>query len=583
MTNLITGLIFLVTLIPTKNINNCSEFNKFHPVRSDIMLQIVLKSYGYYDGKIDGEFGSNSKNALLKFQSSNNIDADGIVGNEICNLFLDKNSIVKNTPSKSNNVDVQVKNLNQNYSQDLYDAQIILKDLGLYTSTIDGIDGPSTKKALKSFQTKAGLVSDGVLGPLTISALEKGEESYITTENTSASNETSSSTSETVSTSSAIDLRNYDPSKSCIVGYVDANGVWVPDPCFKPVFVYRFGNTAQVNSQQELDAYLADRWSLEKEKTYVTIGRVKTQNYTDGINSPVNGMIMPSGANNKIVIGIKNDNNVRARPQSGPQNADAVVEVLVEGGMTRFINIFYESDTTYHGPIRSARPTDPTVLRPLDGVLVASGATGGLIPEIVDMGVPVITDRRPEYFRISSRKAPHNLYADTYKLKNIAISKGYKKSSNPQPLFPWGDPNINTWANGKNITLKFSSQTSTTWSWNGSSYDRTYYDAYKGSSSGNVHNWINENGTTGQISFPTVIALLCEPYIHPLQLPSVKTVGEGRAIIMHGGKMLDAKWKRGSNLDPFHIVDSSGNTLYIPKGKPWISLVPNTFSPTFDN
>ena len=547
------------------------------------MLQIVLKSYGYYDGKIDGEFGSNSKNALLKFQSSNNIDADGIVGTEICNLFLDKNSIIKNNSSKANNVDVQVKNSNQNYSQELYDAQIILKDLGLYTSTIDGIDGPSTKKALKSFQTKAGLVSDGVLGPLTLSALEKGEESYLTTENTSASNETSSSTSETVSTASALDLRNYDPSKSCIVGYVDANGVWVPDPCFKPVFVYRFGNTAQVNSQQELDAYLADRWSLEKEKTYMTIGRVKTQNYTDGINSPVNGMIMPSGANNKIVIGIKNDNNVRARPQSGPQNADAVVEVLVEGGMTRFINIFYESDTTYHGPIRSARPTDPTVLRPLDGVLVASGATGGLIPEIVDMGVPVITDRRPEYFRISSRKAPHNLYADTYKLKNIAISKGYKKSSNPQPLFPWGDPNINTWANGKNITLKFSSQTSTTWSWNGSSYDRTYYDAYKGSSSGNVHNWISENGNTGQISFPTVIALLCEPYIHPLQLPSVKTVGEGRAIIMHGGKMLDAKWKRGSNLDPFHIVDSSGNTLYIPKGKPWISLVPNTFSPTFDN
>ena len=547
------------------------------------MLQIVLKSYGYYDGKIDGEFGSNSKNALLKFQSSNNIDADGIVGTEICNLFLDKNSIIKNNSSKANNVDVQVKNSNQNYSQELYDAQIILKDLGLYTSTIDGIDGPSTKKALKSFQTKAGLVSDGVLGPLTLSALEKGEESYLTTENTSASNETSSSTSETVNIASALDLRNYDPSKSCIVGYVDTNGVWVPDPCFKPVFVYRFGNTAQVNSQQELDAYLADRWSLEKEKTYVTIGRVKTQNYTDGINSPVNGMIMPSGANNKIVIGIKNDNNVRARPQSGPQNADAVVEVLVEGGMTRFINIFYESDTTYHGPIRSARPTDPTVLRPLDGVLVASGATGGLIPEIVDMGVPVITDRRPEYFRISSRKAPHNLYADTYKLKNIAISKGYKKSSNPQPLFPWGDPNINTWANGKNITLKFSSQTSTTWSWNGSSYDRTYYDAYKGSSSGNVHNWISENGNTGQISFPTVIALLCEPYIHPLQLPSVKTVGEGRAIIMHGGKMLDAKWKRGSNLDPFHIVDSSGNTLYIPKGKPWISLVPNTFSPTFDN
>ena len=60
------------------------------------------------------------------------------------------------------------------------------------------------------------------------------------------------------------------------------------------------------------------------------------------------------------------------------------------------------------------------------------------------------------------------------------------------------------------------------------------------------------------------------------QLPSVKTVGEGRAIILHKGKLLDARWKRGSNLDPFHIVDKNDNILYVPKGKVWISLVPNT-------
>ena len=45
--------------------------------------------------------------------------------------------------------------------------------------------------------------------------------------------------------------------------------------------------------------------------------------------------------------------------------------------------------------------------------------------------------------------------------------------------------------------------------------------------------------------------------------------------------MLDAKWKRGSNLDPFHITDSNNNILYVPKGKVWISLVPNTKNPSF--
>ena len=582
MLNLITGILFSFLLLPSNISNSCNNYFENHPIRSDIMMQVVLKSYGYYEGKIDGIFGNVSKQALVSLQKSNNLDADGKIGPQTCTLLLNKQNIVKKSTAATKNISKEIGNPDSTYSQEIYDAQIILKNLGLYLSTIDGINGPGTKRAVREFQTKAGLVSDGVIGSKTKAALSKGKDSYINTD-VVAPPTTNSSQSRTETATYGLDLRNYDPSKPCIDGYVDSNGIWVPDPCFKPVFVYRFGKTAQVNSQKELDAYLAERWSLEKEKTYVTIGRVKTQNYTDGINSPVNGLVMPSGSNNKIVIGIKNDNNVRARPQSGPQDADAVFEVLVEGGMTRLINIFYESDTSYHGPIRSARPTDPTVLRPLDGVLVASGATGGLIPEIIDIGVPVITDRRPEFFRISSRNAPHNLYADTYKLKNLAISKGYKKSNNPQPLFPWGNPNINSWSNGKSIKLKFSSATSTTWTWNGSNYVRTYYDAYKGSSSGIPHNWINQNGSSGQIAVPTVIALMCEPYMHPLQLPSVKTVGEGRAIIMHGGKMLDAKWKRGSNLDPFHIVDSNGNTLYIPKGKPWISLVPNTFSPTFDN
>ena len=455
----------------------------------------------------------------------------------------------------------------------LEDAQYQLYELGLYTGEINGVLDINTKTAIKEFQKLSGLVVDGILGPITKAALEKGEDSYITDNNQAISVESSNN--------SALDLRYYNPNENCITGYVNSSQVWVPDPCFYPVFVYRYGQTAQVNSQAELDAYLSQNWSLTKEKIYNSLGEVPTQNYISGINSPVNGLPMPSGSNNSIVIGIKNDNNVRARPQSGPQKADAVFEVLVEGGMTRFINIFYQSDTSYHGPIRSARPTDPPVLRPLGGVLVASGATGGLIPEINDMGVPVITDRRPEYFRISSRKAPHNLYADTTKLKSIAISKGYKKVNIPQPLFPWGDPTFENWQNNLFLNLVFSGYTETTWTWNGSSYLRTYYDAYQNQNKNNIHNWIDENGNTGQISFDTVIALFCEPYVHPLQLPSVKTVGEGRAIILHGGKMLDAKWKRGSNLDPFHITDNNNNILYVPKGKVWISLVPNTKNPSF--
>ncbi len=532
--------------------------------------QSQLFNLGLYDAEIDGKNNSLTINAIKEFQKLAGLLVDGILGPNT------KAALEKGEDSYLNIGGAQVDVINENnYSQAIEIAQELLFDLNLYSGEIDGINGTQTKNAIKQFQKLAGLVVDGILGPITQSSLEKGKESYIEISTDDPPTSTSSNGVLTV------DLRNYNPNASCINGYVNESRIWVPDPCFYPVFVFRYGQIAQVNSQAELDAYLNQNWSLTKEKTYESLGPVPTQNYTTGVNSPVNGLPIPSGANNSIVIGIKNDNNVNARPQSGPQNADAVVEVLVEGGMTRFINIFFQSDTLYHGPIRSARPTDPTVLRPLGGVLVASGATGGLIPEIVDMGVPVITDRRPDFFRISSRNAPHNLYADTSKLKSTAIGRGYKKTNNPQPLFPWGDPSLSNWSSNNYLTLTFSGYTSTTWSWNGAKYLRSYYDAYKNQKTDNVHYWADKNGNSGQISTDTVIALFCEPYIHPLQLPSVKTVGEGRAIILHGGKLLDAIWKRGSNLDPFHIVDSNNNILYVPKGKVWISLVPNTKIPSF--
>ena len=475
--------------------------------------QIMLETLGLYDGEIDGELDSETRAAIKKFQKLSGLVVDGILGPITKeSLSMGELSYISFEGSIEDFVSELV------YYPEIEKAQIKLKNLKLYSAEIDGLNGLLTKSAVREFQRLSGLTTDGVLGPITLAALEKGSDSYIL----------------------------IDESKDTI----DEKEVTIE---------------ARNNS----------------ETSYVSLGVVPTQNYTPGINSPVNGLIMSSTANNSIVIGIKNDNNLNARPQSGPQHADAVVEVLVEGGMTRFINIFYQSDTTYHGPIRSARPTDPTMLKPLGGVLVVSGATGGLIPEIVNMGVPVITDSRPEFYRISSRKAPHNLYADTKILKSSAISKGYKKTDTPQPLFPWGDPSFDNWINNSYLTLPFSGFTETTWTWNGSSYSRTYFDAYKNKRNDNIHYWSDINGNTGEILFETVIALFCEPYIHPLQLPSVKTIGEGRAVILHGGKMLDARWKRGSNSDPFHIVDSNNNILYVPKGKVWISLVPKTINPSF--
>ena len=138
------------------------------------------------------------------------------------------------------------------------------------------------------------------------------------------------------------------------------------------------------------------------------------------------------------VIAFKIDNNINARPQSGLQEADAVHEILVEGGMTRFLAFFYDNTSKYLGPIRSARPTDPTVIRPYGGTLVVSGATAGLIPSIRELGVFVLEEQSsPVMFRISSREAPHNLYADTEFVRERIDELGfYFLQPGPGPIYP---------------------------------------------------------------------------------------------------------------------------------------------------
>lgn len=50
---------------------------------------------------------------------------------------------------------------------DTREVQTVLKKWGYYTGSVDGINGPLTKAAVKKFQRKYGLTADGIVGPLT--------------------------------------------------------------------------------------------------------------------------------------------------------------------------------------------------------------------------------------------------------------------------------------------------------------------------------------------------------------------------------------------------------------------------------
>lgn len=51
------------------------------------------------------------------------------------------------------------------------EVQKRLKKWGYYTGSVDGINGPKTKAAVKKFQKRYGLTQDGIVGPLTAAKL----------------------------------------------------------------------------------------------------------------------------------------------------------------------------------------------------------------------------------------------------------------------------------------------------------------------------------------------------------------------------------------------------------------------------
>lgn len=56
-------------------------------------IQTALKEKGYYTFKVDGIFGSRTKNAVMKFQKDNGLTVDGIVGDKTLKaLGISKNN-----------------------------------------------------------------------------------------------------------------------------------------------------------------------------------------------------------------------------------------------------------------------------------------------------------------------------------------------------------------------------------------------------------------------------------------------------------------------------------------------------------
>jgi peptidoglycan hydrolase-like protein with peptidoglycan-binding domain len=127
-------------------------------------LQQLLQSKGFYSGKIDGDFGAGTTNAVLKFQKENGLVPDGIVGSS----SWAKLRVVVIPTSAQGLPTLLPGSKGAAVSQ----AQQLLKDKGYYQGRIDGDFGVGTRDAIAVFQRANGLTIDGKVGEQTWKKLQ---------------------------------------------------------------------------------------------------------------------------------------------------------------------------------------------------------------------------------------------------------------------------------------------------------------------------------------------------------------------------------------------------------------------------
>ena len=135
-----------------------------HATPSAAGLQVALRSWGAYHGPIDGIAGPQTKRAVRAFQARRGLVVDGIAGPQTRRALgrLGRPGFGQRVVRRGM------------VGWDVSVLQFLLARRGASPGLVDGHFGPATARAVRSYQRRAGLGVDGIVGPATRQALASG-------------------------------------------------------------------------------------------------------------------------------------------------------------------------------------------------------------------------------------------------------------------------------------------------------------------------------------------------------------------------------------------------------------------------
>ena len=294
------------------------------------------------------------------------------------------------------------------------------------------------------------------------------------------------------------------------------------------------------------------------------------------------------------------ENHEEARPQSGLSYADIIYEAVAEGGITRFMGVFYCGSAAYNvglAPVRSARTYFVDWVSEYDALYNHVGGAGRCNDPTVDerakalcqidkygikdmdqFAIPFPTCYR-NYDRLDHPVATeHTMVCFTNKLYELAEKR--KWTNVDEEGVAW-DKNFKPWKfkddakegeRGTVASLSFVQ-------WQG--YDAKYGVQWNYDTASNIYKRVNggqphlDLETKQQLTAKNVVVQFAketdgvDEHAHVLY----GTIGTGKALIFIDGKAIEGTWRKQTRTDRTTFFDDKGKEMEFNGGPIWIEVV----------
>ena len=301
---------------------------------------------------------------------------------------------------------------------------------------------------------------------------------------------------------------------------------------------------------------------------------------SDPLTSPVadlTGLSASPELGHRLPLAVMIDDARAARPQSGFNAASLVYHSLADGYESRYLLIFQEGDAAEVGPVRSARFY---LVQWASEVRAAVAHYGGdrrtrdYIKAVRDAFTSVdgLGAGKPAYRRVRSRKAPHNAYTMTERLREVALDLGAPTMLDAAlHRRPFVDPAEAHEAadGGGRIRIPFPTNVIT----------YRYHAAsgrYRRSVDGKAH---VDAGDGKRVTATNVVVLFqkfrIDTKIEPgHSRPDYRTLGSGDALVFQEGRLIEATWEKADDGAPTRLLDADGAEIPLVRGRTFFEVVP---------